>query len=197
MAESSNDLANAEPEYVIVGIAGKVAPNGKPAPADQKCFLPDRWEEVQTSDGTPYFLDHETKTSTWAKPDGNLSSEAHPSRPGTSGKEALPPGWEVKVVAQSNRTYYVDHNTRTTTWVRPVPDNEETFRPLPMGWERRTTEDSRARLYFVNHNNKTTSWYHPCHLTEGTQEAGLPAANSEATAADQDAKSRQTVTITQ
>uniref|UniRef100_A0A6S8B3I3 WW domain-containing protein n=2 Tax=Aureoumbra lagunensis TaxID=44058 RepID=A0A6S8B3I3_9STRA len=33
--------------------------------------------------------------------------------------ESLPPGWEEKV-APDGRTYYVDHNTRTTHWDRPV-----------------------------------------------------------------------------
>ena len=30
----------------------------------------------------------------------------------------LPPGWERRV-DNLGRTYYVDHNTRTTTWTRP------------------------------------------------------------------------------
>lgn len=33
----------------------------------------------------------------------------------------LPPGWEAKVDNSSGRTFYVDHNTRTTTWNRPAP----------------------------------------------------------------------------
>jgi len=31
----------------------------------------------------------------------------------------LPPGWERRV-DNLGRTYYVDHNTRTTTWTRPT-----------------------------------------------------------------------------
>ena len=31
----------------------------------------------------------------------------------------LPPGWEEKV-DNLGRSYYVDHNTRNTTWTRPV-----------------------------------------------------------------------------
>ncbi|KTG44095.1 hypothetical protein cypCar_00048670, partial [Cyprinus carpio] len=49
------------------------------------------------------------------------------------------------------RTYYVDHNTRTTTWERP--------QPLPMGWERRV--DDRGRIYYVDHNTRTTTWQRP------------------------------------
>jgi WW domain len=32
----------------------------------------------------------------------------------------LPPGWEAKYDAGQNRVFYVDHNTRTTTWERPT-----------------------------------------------------------------------------
>uniref|UniRef100_A0A8B9L2J9 HECT-type E3 ubiquitin transferase n=1 Tax=Astyanax mexicanus TaxID=7994 RepID=A0A8B9L2J9_ASTMX len=49
------------------------------------------------------------------------------------------------------RTYYVDHNTRTTTWERP--------QPLPPGWERRV--DDRGRIYYVDHNTRTTTWQRP------------------------------------
>uniref|UniRef100_A0A8C5TH15 E3 ubiquitin-protein ligase n=1 Tax=Malurus cyaneus samueli TaxID=2593467 RepID=A0A8C5TH15_9PASS len=49
------------------------------------------------------------------------------------------------------RTYYVDHNTRTTTWERP--------QPLPPGWERRV--DDRGRVYYVDHNTRTTTWQRP------------------------------------
>ena len=35
------------------------------------------------------------------------------------GPEALPPGWEAKIDSLG-RTFYVDHNTRTTAWVPPT-----------------------------------------------------------------------------
>eukprot|EP00198_Chlamydomonas_reinhardtii_P010960 XP_001700297.1 predicted protein [Chlamydomonas reinhardtii] len=31
----------------------------------------------------------------------------------------LPPGWEAKIDKTSNRIFYVDHNSRSTTWERP------------------------------------------------------------------------------
>ncbi|GLT40145.1 hypothetical protein SLA2020_143000 [Shorea laevis] len=34
----------------------------------------------------------------------------------------LPPGWEKRSDAVTGKTYYVDHNTRTTTWNHPCPD---------------------------------------------------------------------------
>uniref|UniRef100_A0A1I8HY38 HECT-type E3 ubiquitin transferase n=1 Tax=Macrostomum lignano TaxID=282301 RepID=A0A1I8HY38_9PLAT len=64
--------------------------------------------------------------------------------------EDLPPGWEMRRDARG-RPYYVDHNTRTTTWERPSP--------LPPGWERRT--DPNGRTYYVDHNTRTTTWQRP------------------------------------
>jgi hypothetical protein len=34
----------------------------------------------------------------------------------------LPPGWEKRSDAATGKTYYIDHNTRTTTWNHPCPD---------------------------------------------------------------------------
>lgn len=49
------------------------------------------------------------------------------------------------------RRYYVDHNTRSTSWERP--------QPLPPGWEIR--RDARGRIYYVDHNTRTTTWQRP------------------------------------
>ena len=35
----------------------------------------------------------------------------------------LPKGWEMRITWPNNRPYYVDHNTKTTTWTRPVNKN--------------------------------------------------------------------------
>ncbi|KAL8521360.1 hypothetical protein ACS0TY_011765 [Phlomoides rotata] len=34
----------------------------------------------------------------------------------------LPPGWEKRSDAVTGKAYYIDHNTRTTTWNHPCPD---------------------------------------------------------------------------
>lgn len=63
-------------------------------------------------------------------------------KPVTLGKEDgpdLPAGWEGRREGQGGRIYYVDHNTQTTTWDRPVTpqdsSNHETLggfdKPLP------------------------------------------------------------------
>ena len=69
---------------------------------------------------------------------------------GSSSSEPLPPGFEMRMDPHG-RPYYVDHNTRTTTWEKPTP--------LPSGWERRV--DPRGRVYYVDHNTRTTTWQKP------------------------------------
>lgn len=67
-----------------------------------------------------------------------------------SNEDPLPPGWEMRYDTYGRR-YYVDHNTRSTSWERP--------QPLPPGWEER--RDSRGRVYYVDHNTRTTTWQRP------------------------------------
>lgn len=65
-------------------------------------------------------------------------------------EDPLPPGWEQRYDLYGRR-YYVDHNTRSTSWERP--------QPLPAGWEVR--RDPRGRVYYVDHNTRTTTWQRP------------------------------------
>uniref|UniRef100_A0A7N8YC73 E3 ubiquitin-protein ligase n=1 Tax=Mastacembelus armatus TaxID=205130 RepID=A0A7N8YC73_9TELE len=132
----------------------------------------DSWEQRVLPHGRVYYVDHNTKTTTWERP--------------------LPPGWE-KRVDQRGRFYYVDHNTRTTTWQRPTAESVRNYQqwqsqrsqlqgamhqfsqrflyqpsgalvendplgPLPPGWEKR---QDNGRVYFVNHNTRTTQWDDP------------------------------------
>ncbi|XP_036374315.1 NEDD4-like E3 ubiquitin-protein ligase WWP1 [Megalops cyprinoides] len=143
--------------------------------------LPPGWEQRKDLHGRTYYVDHNTRTTTWERP------------------QPLPSGWERRV-DDRGRIYYVDHNTRTTTWQRPTMESVRNFEqwqsqrsqlqgamhqfnqrylysasmmsaendplgPLPPGWERRV--DSNDRVYFVNHNTKTTQWEDP--RTQGLQ----------------------------
>ena len=45
------------------------------------------------------------------------------------------------------RRYFIDHNTKSTSWEPPV-----TLDTLPSGWEKR--RDSRGRVYYVDHNTR-------------------------------------------
>nr|KAF6408458.1 WW domain containing E3 ubiquitin protein ligase 2 [Molossus molossus] len=155
-----------------------------PAAAQVPDALPAGWEQRELPNGRVYYVDHNTKTTTWERP--------------------LPPGWEKRTDPRG-RFYYVDHNTRTTTWQRPTAEyvrnyeqwqsqrnqlqgamqhfnqrflyqsssastDHDPLGPLPPGWEKR---QDNGRVYYVNHNTRTTQWEDP--RTQGMiQEPALP-----------------------
>lgn len=141
--------------------------------------LPMGWEVRFDQYGRKYYVDHNTRSTTWERP------------------QPLPPGWEMRR-DNRGRVYYVDHNTRTTTWQRPTAESVRNYQhwqshqaqamqqcqqrflyhtpvqvedddplgPLPEGWEKRV--DPNGRVYFVNHKNKTTQWEDP--RTQGLED---------------------------
>lgn len=155
--------------------------------------LPPGWEMRYDMYGRRYYVDHNTRSTSWERP------------------QPLPPGWEMRRDGRG-RIYYVDHNSRTTTWQRPnserlqhfqqwqgqrqhivqqgnqrflypqqqpapqdsgtstaaVQDEDDGLGPLPSGWERRVQPD--GRVYFVNHKNRTTQWEDP--RTQGQEVCG-------------------------
>ncbi|KAK9882482.1 hypothetical protein WA026_021823 [Henosepilachna vigintioctopunctata] len=158
--------------------------------------LPPGWELRFDTYGRRYYVDHNTKSTSWERP------------------QPLPSGWETRRDSRG-RVYYVDHNTRTTTWQRPnserlqhyqqwqgerqhivsqgnqrflypqhqagpvpgpsakVPDEDDGLGPLPPGWERRVQPE--GRVYFVNHKNRTTQWEDP--RTQGQELSELDDEN--------------------
>jgi E3 ubiquitin-protein ligase NEDD4 len=156
------------------------------AHSDAEGPLPHGWERRVTPQGRVYYVDHATRTSTWNRPRG--ATNQPPASPGAiatapvsstpvsriasstvvTGPYAdipLPSGWEERRTAEG-RPYFVDHQTRTTTWydprrnlARPTAASNDALGPLPSGWEMRLT--STGRIYFVDHNTRTTAWDDP------------------------------------
>ncbi|KAH9063727.1 hypothetical protein EDB83DRAFT_2382646 [Lactarius deliciosus] len=164
-------------------------PNFNPT-EDQYGPLPPGWERRIDPLGRTYYVDHNSRSTTWNRPskgetnaardqhnrrilaDDLLEASSGGSNIQRSGTANSQPG-----TCRQGRPYYVDHNTRTTTWVDPRrqtiirvmgPNGQSTslqpqtisqLGPLPSGWEMRLT--STARVYFVDHNTKTTTWDDP------------------------------------
>ncbi|KAL7862788.1 hypothetical protein SRHO_G00117720 [Serrasalmus rhombeus] len=182
---STGSSAPIGPDSVTPPPADTAPPSTEDQPTEPAMeSLPAGWEQRVLPHGRVYYVDHNTKTTTWERP--------------------LPPGWE-KRVDQRGRFYYVDHNTRTTTWQRPTPESVRNYEQwqsqrsqlqgamhqfnqrylyqssgapvendplgaLPPGWEKR---QDNGRVYFVNHNTRTTQWEDP--RTQGMiQEPPLP-----------------------
>jgi E3 ubiquitin-protein ligase NEDD4 len=74
-----------------------------------------------TPEGRPYFVDHNTRTTTWVDPRrqqyirtlGNNGNQVQVQPVSQLGP--LPSGWEMRLTSTA-RVYFVDHNTKTTTW---------------------------------------------------------------------------------
>uniref|UniRef100_A0A4W5JYU3 Membrane associated guanylate kinase, WW and PDZ domain containing 2 n=1 Tax=Hucho hucho TaxID=62062 RepID=A0A4W5JYU3_9TELE len=77
--------------------------------------LPDNWEMAYTEKGEVYFIDHNTKTTSWLDP--RLAKKAKP--PEECKEDELPYGWE-KINDPIYGSYYVDHINRRTQFENPV-----------------------------------------------------------------------------
>ncbi|XP_060724098.1 membrane-associated guanylate kinase, WW and PDZ domain-containing protein 3 isoform X3 [Tachysurus vachellii] len=77
--------------------------------------LPYNWEMAYTETGMVYFIDHNTKSTTWLDP--RLVKKAKPPEKCEDGE--LPYGWEEIEDAQYG-TYYVDHINQRTQFENPV-----------------------------------------------------------------------------
>ncbi|XP_019360889.1 PREDICTED: NEDD4-like E3 ubiquitin-protein ligase WWP2 isoform X1 [Gavialis gangeticus] len=188
LSVTASSTAAALPAAAVPGEAEEPASGSgtqQPQEATQALeALPPGWEQRELPNGRVYYVDHNTKTTTWERP--------------------LPPGWEKRVDPRG-RSYYVDHNTRTTTWQRPTAEyvrnyeqwqsqrsqlqgamqqfsqrflyqsssaasDNDPLGSLPPGWEKR---QDNGRRYYVNHNTRTTQWEDP--RTQGMmQEPALP-----------------------
>ncbi|KTW26722.1 hypothetical protein T552_02728 [Pneumocystis carinii B80] len=89
--------------------------------------LPSGWEQRYTPEGRCYFVDHNTRTTTWVDPrrqqyirmysSANMGNTTIQQQP-ISQLGPLPSGWEMRLT-NSARVYFVDHNTKITTWDDP------------------------------------------------------------------------------
>ncbi|XP_076731963.1 membrane-associated guanylate kinase, WW and PDZ domain-containing protein 2a isoform X12 [Maylandia zebra] len=87
----------------------------KPDENDELGPLPDNWEMAYTEKGEVYFIDHNTKTTSWLDP--RLAKKAKP--PEECKEDELPYGWE-KIDDPIYGSYYVDHINRRTQFENPV-----------------------------------------------------------------------------
>lgn len=92
--------------------------------------LPPGWEQRHTPEGRAYFVDHNTRTTTWVDPRRQQYIRMYGQNQTAGGNNTtiqqqpvsqlgpLPSGWEMRLT-NTARVYFVDHNTKTTTWDDP------------------------------------------------------------------------------
>ncbi|XP_065912418.1 uncharacterized protein [Dysidea avara] len=132
--------------------------------------LPPGWERRYTNDGKLFYIDHNTRSTSWTLPKKQKKKKIPPPPPRRTASmsssasvqaqkqdENLPPGWETRLT-KDGKLYYVDHNTRNTTWVHPNKQGMAQV-PLPLGWEARKHSDDR--VFYIDHNTKSTQWTDP------------------------------------
>lgn len=80
------------------------------------------------------------------------------SRARSGGSVPLPAGWE-EAKAPDGKTYFIDHNTRKTSWIDPRDklNKPKTFADcigseLPLGWEE--CQDDVIGTYYIDHINE-------------------------------------------
>ncbi|XP_072272636.1 E3 ubiquitin-protein ligase NEDD4-like isoform X11 [Pyxicephalus adspersus] len=107
---------------------------------------------------------------TLSNPQSPQPSPYNSPKPQHKGAQSfLPPGWEMRI-APNGRPFFIDHNTKTTTWEDPrlkfpvhmrtkASLNPNDLGPLPPGWEERIHIDGRT--FYIDHNNKITQWEDP------------------------------------
>ncbi|XP_040502324.1 membrane-associated guanylate kinase, WW and PDZ domain-containing protein 1 isoform X36 [Gallus gallus] len=100
-----------------------------PSAEDNLGPLPENWEMAYTENGEVYFIDHNTKTTSWLDP-RCLSKQQKPLEECEDDEEGvhteeldseleLPAGWE-KIEDPVYGVYYVDHINRKTQYENPV-----------------------------------------------------------------------------
>lgn len=205
-APSPSNTANAAARTTAPGVvspgqtavANSQAQNNFNPNEDQFGQLPPGWERRIDPLGRTYYVDHNTRSTTWNRPSASATTNTHVqegetnaardqhnrriladdlleannsnnmARTGsavaqpantaaaavaastnatTPGSGNLPAGWEERYTPEG-RPYYVDHNTRTTTWVDPPVG-----RPSSVSWVRtaRTPHSSHKRFHSSGH----------------------------------------------
>jgi len=128
---SSPSLSAAEPSQAAAPAASGSNPNALSMMATGATTagtgeLPAGWEQRHTPEGRAYFVDHNTRTTTWVDPrrqqyirmyGQNANNQTIQQQP-VSQLGPLPSGWEMRLT-NTARVYFVDHNTKTTTWDDP------------------------------------------------------------------------------
>uniref|UniRef100_W5LFR3 Membrane-associated guanylate kinase, WW and PDZ domain-containing protein 3 n=1 Tax=Astyanax mexicanus TaxID=7994 RepID=W5LFR3_ASTMX len=117
----------AVPSYTQAGMAMDFRAWGTLPRDESQEPLPKNWEMAYTETGMVYFIDHNTKTTTWLDP--RMAKKAKPPEKCEEGE--LPYGWE-KIEDPQYGTYFVDHINQRTQFENPVLEaKKKTCQDIP------------------------------------------------------------------
>uniref|UniRef100_A0A671XSI2 E3 ubiquitin-protein ligase n=1 Tax=Sparus aurata TaxID=8175 RepID=A0A671XSI2_SPAAU len=147
--------------------------------------LPYSWEKRVDQRGRYYYVDHNTRTTTWQRPTAESVRNYQQWQSQRSQLQGAMHQFSQRFLYQvlqafsgpkrqdNGRIYFVNHNTRTTQWDDPRTQGMIKEHPLPPGWEMKYTAEGVR--YFVDHNSRTTTFKDPRPGFESRQ-GGSPGA---------------------
>lgn len=123
---------------------------------DEHGWLPRGWERRTDRHGRPFYVDHNTRTTTWVRPPTGVSQVELERR--------------QRELLDRQRQQHLARTLPATTTTHGLTQNlsrlalntqrqHSTTEDLPQGWERRVAPN--GQFYYVDHVNQRTSWIRP------------------------------------
>lgn len=139
--------------------------------------LPPGWEQAKTQDGRIYYLNHNTRTTTWEDPritaamqQESLFQQQQQSSVetlfNTGSQTLLSP--TISSPTPTNNVVFSDSIEMSNDLPGPPPgpstnvpmlNSNVNLGPLPEGWEEGIT--AKGERYYINHATRTTTWRDP------------------------------------
>ncbi|KAK4697159.1 hypothetical protein P7C71_g864, partial [Lecanoromycetidae sp. Uapishka_2] len=135
---------------------------------DNQGMLPAGWERREDNLGRTYYVDHNTRATTWVRPPTTYNERDQ--------RTAMDANTQLERRAHQNRMLPEDRTGANSPSQSEAPPPASATTPnavsmmatgattagtgeLPAGWEQRHTPEGRS--YFVDHNTRTTTWVDP------------------------------------
>ncbi|CAF1517784.1 unnamed protein product [Rotaria magnacalcarata] len=122
--------------------------------------LPPGWEERQDALGRTYYVDHNTRTTTWTRPNGQANPSSQRSQPQVGDRHQIDDvdsnNTETTII--TSRDADVAATTTGTAVTTDVSTVDELGRLAP-NWQMFTADN--GRVFYIDHVNKRTTWIDP------------------------------------
>uniref|UniRef100_A0A8C5HG67 Membrane-associated guanylate kinase, WW and PDZ domain-containing protein 3 n=1 Tax=Gouania willdenowi TaxID=441366 RepID=A0A8C5HG67_GOUWI len=126
--------------------------------------LPEEEDDDESCGNTPIGADWRKAVPSYNQSSSSMDFRTWSSLPRDDSLEPLPLNWEM-AYTETGMVYFIDHNTKTTTWLDPrlakkaKPPEKCEDGELPYGWEE--IDDPQYGTYYVDHINQKTQFENP------------------------------------